>query len=127
MSKTLYFHGTPKEISWIFQSEEKTVKQKRVHADIYLDKVTDEQSRFIAFHVGLFWCIGTFLIVNHDEIDVMIDSKSMYDYLMQQFNIEDIFIEKRTGFINQLIEQRDLKINYQLIDNKDNKAAKIIK
>ena len=57
----------------------------------------------------------------------MINSKSMYDILMKNSDMLDIFIEKRIGFINQLIEQRDLKINYQLIDNKDNKAARIIK
>ena len=87
--------GNPKGISWSIQTGDKTVEQYRDHADIYLDKVNSEQSKYIALHVGIFWCIGTFIIKNEDEIIVNLDSKSMYDHLTQNSINQDSFIEKR--------------------------------
>jgi len=120
------FDGNSKAISWAIQTEDSLVEQHRDHADIFLDKVTSEQSRYIALHVGLFWCIGTFIVKNNDEIDVNIDSKSMYEHLTRNNSNQDSFIETRTGFIKQLIEQRILKINYQLIETKENFAVKLL-
>ncbi len=120
------FDGNPKRISWAIQTKNSLVEQHRDHADIFLDKVTSEQSRYIALHVGLFWCIGTFIVKNNDEIDVNIDSKSMYAHLTQNCSNQDSFIETRTGFIKRLIEQRSLKINYQLIETNENFAVKLL-
>ena len=91
---------------------------------MYLDKVTDEQSKYIALHVGIFWCIGTFRIKNEDSINVILDSKTMYDHLANEKTANDEFIKNRTSFINQLIQQRKLKINYKL--ETDNLAEKLI-
>ena len=121
-----WFDGNPKGISWAIQTEDSLVEQRRDHADIFLDKVTSEQSRYIALHVGLFWGIGTFIVKNKDEIDVNIDSKSMYEHLTRNNSNQDSFIETRTGFIKKLIEQRILKINYQLIETKENFAVKLL-
>jgi len=120
------FDGNPKGISWAIQTEDSLVEQHRDHADIFLDKVTSEQSRYIALHVGLFWGIGTFIVKNNDEIDVNIDSKSMYEHLTRNNSTLDSFIETRTGFIKRLIEQRSLKINYLLIETKENFAVKLL-
>ena len=120
------FDGNPKGISWAIQTEDSLVEQYRDHADIYLDKVTSEQSSYIALPVGFFWCIGTFIVKNNDEIDVNIDSKSMYGHLTRNNFNQDSFIETRIGFIKQLIEQWSLKINYQLIEPKENFATKLL-
>ena len=120
------FDGNSKEISWAIQTEDSLVEQHRDHADIYLNKVTSEQSSYIALHVGLFWCIGTFIVKSNDEIDVNIDSKSMYEQFTRNNFNQDSFIETRTGFIKQLIEQWSLKINYQLIEPKENFATRLL-
>jgi hypothetical protein len=88
--------------------------------------VTDEQSKYITLHVGIFWGIGRFIIKNEDIVNVMLDSKSMYDHLKGDTETSDIFIENRTWFLNQLIEQRKLDIRYHLIDPKENLASKLL-
>jgi len=126
MEHNLFSDGNQKRISWIIQSGESTDEQERDHADSYLDKVTDEQSKYITLHVGIFWGIGRFIIKNQDTVNVMLDSKSMYDHLKGNTETSDIFIENRTWFLNQLIEQRKLNIRYHLIDPKENLASKLL-
>jgi hypothetical protein len=118
--------GDPKGISWLIQTGDKTVEQYRDQTGIYMDKVNSEQSKYIALHVGIFWCIGTFIIKNEDEIIVNLDSKSMYEHLTKDTANQDSFIDTRTGFIKQLIVQRKLKINYHQIESKDNLASKLL-
>ena len=72
---------------------------------MYFEKVTDEQSKYIALHVGIFWCIGTFRIKNEDTVNVMLDSKTMFENLANGITINDEFIKNRMSFINQLINQ----------------------
>jgi len=50
----------------------------------------------------------------------------MYDHLKGNTKTSDIFIENRTWFLNQLIEQRKLNIRYHLIDPKENLATKLL-
>jgi len=127
LEHVLFSDGNAKEISWTIQTGEAIVEQKREHADLYVDKVTDEQSKYIALHVGIFWCIGTFRIKNGDTVNVMLDLKSMYEHLANKSKIVDDFIEARTDFINQLIVQRKLDIHYHLIDSKENLASSLLK
>jgi len=126
MEHNLFSDGNPKRISWIIQSGESIDEQERDHANRYMDKVTDEQSKYITLHVGIFWGIGRFIIKNEDIVNVMLDSKSMYDHLKGNTETSDIFIENRTWFLNQLIEQRKLDIRYHLIDPKENLASKLL-
>jgi len=119
--------GNPKGISWAIQTSEKLVEQFRDQAEMYLDRVTSEQAKYIAFHVGIFWSIGTFIIKNDDEVTISLDSKSMYEHLTKNTVSEDEFIETRTSFIKQLIAQRNLKINYQMIKPEENLASKLLK
>jgi hypothetical protein len=118
--------GNTKRISWTIQTGESKVEQKREHADMYVNRVTDEQSKYIALHVGIFWGIGTFRIKNGDTVNVMLDVKTMYDHLVNNSKSFDDFIEARTDFINQLIAQRKLDIHYHLIDSKENLASNIL-
>ena len=96
MEHTLFCDGNSKRISWIIQTDDYTEEEEREHVDGYLDKVTHEQSKYIALHVGIFWGIGRFVIQNEDTVNVMLDSKSMYKHLTEDSEITDEFIEKRT-------------------------------
>jgi hypothetical protein len=121
----LFFDGNSKTISWIIQTDNSTVEQKRDHAEIYLDKVTNQQSKYIGLHVGLFWGIGTFIIKNEDIVKITTDDKTVFEHLISNQKSDDEFIEKRTFFIRQLINQRKLKIKYEWVDSEKNPAKKI--
>ena len=124
MEHILFFNGDSKTISWIIQTNNSIVEQKREHAEIYLDKVTNQQSKYIGLHIGLFWGIGTFIIKNEDIVKITTDDKTIFDHLSSNQKSNDEFIEKRTFFIRQLIEQRKLKIKYDLIKSKKIDAKK---
>ena len=124
MEHVLFFDGDTKRISWVIQTNNSTIEQKREHVDIYLDKVTIRQSKYIGLHVGIFWGIGTFIIKNQDVVKIAIDDKIMYDHLSTNQKNDDKFIEKRAEFIKQLIKQRKLKVQYEMIPREKNLAAK---
>ena len=126
MYHVCYSDGNTKKISWVIQTKDSTVEQNRDHADIYKDKVTSLQSKYIALHVGLFWGIGIFIIKNEDIVKIKLDEKIMYDHFTSNSKIEDEFIEKRMQFIMQLIEQRKLKMEFEMIDSDKNLARKSI-
>ena len=111
---------------WEINNSDSKVEQTREHADIYLNKVTKQQSKIIALHVGLFWGIGRFIIKNNDEIKVIIDNKELFEILTKNKITEDKFIQTRIHFINQLIRQRKLNIKYELIKDKTNHLFKSI-
>jgi hypothetical protein len=123
MDHVYFFDGNKKRISWVIQNEKTKIEQHREHAENYLDLVSVEQSKYIALHVGIFWCIGRFIIKNGDVVKIMIDSRSIYDHLSNNTPITDTFIEIRTGFIKQLIDQRKLVIKYELIKPEQNIAT----
>ena len=124
MHHIFYSDGDAKKISWVIQTNDSIVEQNRNHVDIYKDKVTNVQSKYVALHVGLFWGIGVFIIKNEDSIKIKLDEKVMYDHFISNSKIEDEFIEKRIQFIRQLIKQRKLKIGFELIDSNKNLARK---
>ena len=126
MEHTLFFDGNQKRISWLIQSNDSTDEQERDHTYKYLGKVTNEQSKYIALHVGIFWSIGRFIIKNEDTVNVMLDSKSMYKHLTEDIKNSDEFIEKRTWYLKELIAQRKLNIKYHLIEPKDDLATKLL-
>ena len=126
MHHVFYFDGNEKKIAWTIQTSNQTIEQKREHAEIFLDKVTDLQSKYIALHVGLFWGIGTFIIKNGDSVLVKIDSDTMYEFITSNEVNQDELIKNRTYFIKHLIVQRRLKINYDRIEKKDNLARIVI-
>jgi len=121
-----YSDGNTKKISWVIQTRDSIVEQNRDHAEIYKDKVTSLQSKCIALHVGLFWGVGVFIIKNEDSIKIKLDEKIMHNHFTSNLKIEDEFIEKRIQFIRQLIEQRKLQIEFEMIDADKNLARKNI-
>jgi hypothetical protein len=126
MEHVYFSDGNTKRISWVVKTGDTVIEEERVHTDIYLDKVSDEQSKYIALHVGIFWSIGRFIIKNEDTVKIKLDSKSMFEHLAKEGQNLNTFIQVRTRFIKQLLEQRKLKIEYQLIDSKDNLASKLL-
>ena len=92
-----------------------------------MDVKNDDQSKFIALHVGLYWGIGVFIIKDGDTVDVMCDSKKMYDILNSKRETDDQIINDKIKFTNLFIEQRKLIINYHLIDNNNNLASELIR
>ena len=126
MEHVYFSDGNTKRISWVVKTGDKVIEEERVHTNIYLDKVNDEQSKYIAIHAGIFWSIGRFIIKNEDTVKIMLDSKSMFEHLSKEGQNLNAFIQERTRFLKQFLEQRKLKIEYQLIDSKDNLASKLL-
>ena len=124
MHHVFYLDGDKEKISWNIQTNESNAEQSRIHVEMYKDKVTNIQSKYIAFHVGLFWGIGTFKIKNKDKIKVMIDDKIMYEQLTSDIKIEDDLVVKKIHFIKQLAAQRKLELEFVMIDKDSNLARK---
>ena len=126
MHHIFYIFGDATKISWAIQTDDVLSHQSREHVEIYKNKVTNVQSKYIALHVGLFWGIGVFIIKNEDLIKIRLDDKSMYNQLTNDLIVDDYLIEKRIQFFKQLIAQRKLKIEFELIDSNHNLAKKNI-
>lgn len=126
MEHILFADGTGKKISWIVKTAGAVDEEMREHVEQYLDKVTSEQSKYIAVHVGIFWSIGRFIIKDEDTINVMLDSKNMFEHLSHNEDSADEFIQNRTWFLKELIKQRKLKVHYHLISPEENIAHKLI-
>jgi len=126
LQHSFFFDGNERRIAWGIQNRESKIEQAREHADIYLNKVTKEQSKLIALHVGIFWGIGRFIIKDEDHIKVMIDDKALLNYLSKNKPASDELIISRIHFISQLINQRKLKIKFEMIEPKQNFISKLI-
>ena len=132
MEHKLFLDGTKTKISWIIQTGSNIRKEFRIHPPAYysgykLDVKNDEQSKFIALHVGIYWGIGVFVIKDGDTVDVMCDSKKMYDIMNSKEETTDQIINDKIHFTNLFIEQRKLIVNYHLIDSDKNPASKLIR
>ena len=126
MNHLCYFDGDEKMISWIIQDGETKFEQTRDHAEIYLDKISKEQSKYVALHVGIFWAIGKFIIKNGDVVKIMLDLKSMYEHLTGTKQNHDHFIESRINFIKKIIEQRNLQVQFEIIEPSQNIATRLL-
>jgi len=121
----LFFDGNLKEYSWSIKTGEGVVNQIREHPPAYLSggklEIKDnEESRFVALHVGIYWGLGVFIIKDFDKIHVMCDLKEMYEILIQQCKTENQIIDDKIHFINQLVGHRNLKLEYRLINPTNN-------
>jgi len=126
MKHSYFCDGNKRKISWVIKNEEMAFNQIRDHAEIYLDKLSIEQSKYVALHVGIFWGIGRFIIKNDVFIKIMLDQKPMYEHLTGMKQNNDKFIQSKTNFIKQLIEQRCLQINFEFIRPDQNLASKLL-
>ncbi|WP_428327160.1 hypothetical protein [Nitrosopumilus sp.] len=120
MDHVFYFDGDNEKISWKIETGESIAEQNREHVQMYKNKVTNLQSKYIAFHVGLFWAIGVFIIKNEDTVKVKFNEKTMFEHFKLNQEVNDEFIRKRTQFIKQLISQRKLKMEFELVESRKN-------
>jgi hypothetical protein len=126
LNHVFYSDGNTNKISWVIQTNDSVIDQSREHTGIYKNKISNLQSKYVALHIGLFWGIGVFKIKNEDVVKIKLDEKIMYNQLNADLKIEDEFIVNRIKFIKQLTIQRKLKIQFELIKQKDNLAKKIL-
>lgn len=126
MDHLCYFDGNEKMISWVIQDDKTKFEQTRDHVEYYLNKISNEQSKYIALHVGIFWAIGRFIIKNGDAVKIMLDLKSMYEDMTGKKQNHDHFIESRINFIKQIIEQRNLQVKFEMIKPSQNIATKLL-
>ena len=124
MEHTLYLDGNLSNISWVIQTNETIVSQSRKHTENYKNRITKIESKYVALHVALFWGIGKFIIKNEDAIKIKLDEKIMYEQLKLKIMINDDFIENKIKFIQMLIKQRKLKVEFEIIDLENNLATK---
>ena len=126
MLHTIYSDGNAKRICWSIKTDQSIVEQFREQAEIYLDKITNLQSRYIALHVAIFWGIGVFIIKNGDTLRILLESDQMIDHLQTDQTSTDALIQGKKGFINQLGTMRSLKFEYEKIDQSQNIASKML-
>ncbi len=127
MEHELFFDGNLEEYSWSIKTGKAIINQIREHPPAYLsggklDIKTNEESKFVALHVGSYWGLGVFIIKDFDKVHVMCDSKEMYEILIQQRKTLDQLIDDKIHFINQLVGHRNLKLEYHLMDPTKNIA-----
>ena len=113
-------------ISWIIQTNELSIYQNRKHTGNYNNKITKIQSKYVALHVALFWGIGTFKIKNKDSIKIKLDEKIMHQQLKMKIATPDEFIKNKIKFIESLMKQRKLKVQFEIINLEDNLSTKIL-
>jgi len=129
MEHDIFFDGNVKEYSWSIKTNDKVADQIREHPPAFrsggkLDIKNNEESRFVALHVGIYWGLGVNIIKDNDVVNVMCDSKIMFEIMTGTEKIDNDIINDKVYFINQLTNLRKLKLNYQLIESKENIATK---
>ncbi|NMI83483.1 MAG: hypothetical protein EX286_02445 [Candidatus Nitrosopelagicus brevis] len=129
MEHDIFFDGNVKEYSWSIKTNDKVADQIREHPPAFrsggkLDIKNNEESRFVALHVGIYWGLGVNIIKDNDVVNVMCDSKIMFEIMTGAEKIDNDIINDKIYFINQLTNLRKLKLNYQLIESKENIATK---
>ena len=129
MKHDIFFDGNVKEYSWTIRTGKKLAEQIRTHPPAYLsggklDVKATEESKFIALHIGIYWGLGVYIIKNNDQVNVMCDSKIMYETFTKGKKSDNQIINDKVYFINQLTDLRKLKINFQLIDTKENLSTR---
>ena len=126
MHHVFYLDGNARKVSWVIQTEDSISEQSREHVEIYRDKISNLQSKYIALHIGLFWGIGVFIIKNEDHIKIKLDDKKMFEQLTSNENVKDEFCKNKIKFIKQLISQRKLEIEFELIQQENNLSKKTL-
>ena len=129
MEHDIFFDGNVKEYSWSIKTGDKIADQIREHPPAFrsggkLNIKNDEESRFVALHIGIYWGLGVNIIKDNDELNVMCDSDIMFGIMTRNEKSDNQIINDKVYFINQLTNLRRLKINYQLIESEKNIATK---
>jgi len=129
MEHDLFVDGNIKEYTWTIKTRDKLAEQIREHPHAYLsggklDVKNVEESKFIALHVGIYWGLGVYIIKDNDQVNVMCDSKTMYEVFTQGKKLDNQIINDKVHFIDHLIAHRNLKINFKMIKTNENLSSK---
>ena len=124
MEHILYSDGNFNNISWVILTNNTSIPQSRKHTINHKNKITKIQSKYVALHAALFWGIGTFIIKNEDVIKIKLDEKIMYEQLKLKIMTDDDFIKNKIKFIQMFINQRKLKVEFEIINLENNLATK---
>ena len=131
MEHELFFDGNVKEYTWAIKTGDTIANQIREHPASYLSGgklniKNNEESKFVALHVGIYWGLGVSIIKNDDKVNIKCDSKEMISILSQKKKIDNQIINDKIYFINQLTRHRKLEIIYEEIKPIENLAAKYL-
>ena len=129
MEHEIFFDGNTKEYSWSIKTENNIVDQIREHPPAFrsggkLNITNNEESKFVALHVGIYWGLGVNIIKDNDVVNVMCDSEIMFGIMTKEKKNDNEIINDKVYFINQLTNLRKLKINYKFIEPKKNIATR---
>jgi len=129
MEHEIFFDGNIKEYSWSIKTENNFVNQIRDHPPAFqsggkLNITNNEESKFVALHVGIYWGLGVKIIKEHDIVNPMCDSKMMFEIMTKGKESDNEIINDKVYFINQLTNLRKLKMNYQFIKSDKNIATR---
>ena len=129
MEHEIFFDGNTKEYSWSIKTENNIAEQIRKHPPAFrsggkLNITNNEESKFVALHVGIYWGLGVNIIKDNDVVNVMCDSEIMFGIMTKGEKSDNGIINDKVYFINQLTNLRKLKINYQFIESRNNIATR---
>ena len=129
MEHEIFFDGNTKEYSWSIKTGNNIAEQIRRHPPAFrsggkLNITNNEESKFVALHVGIYWGLGVNIIKDNDVVNVMCDSEIMFGIMTKGEKNYNEIINDKVYFINQLINLRKLKINYQFIESRKNIATR---
>ena len=129
MEHEIFFDGNTKEYSWSIKTENNIVDQIREHPPAFrsggkLNITNNEESKFVALHVGIYWGLGVNIIKDNDVVNVMCDSEIMFGIMTKEKKNDNEIINDKVYFINQLTNLRKLKMNYKFIEPKKNIATR---
>ena len=129
MEHEIFFDGNIKEYSWSIKTENNVADQIREHPPASqsggkLNITNYEESKFVALHVGIYWGLGVYIIKDNDQVNVMCDSKMVYETFTKGKKSDNQIINDKIHFINQLTDHRKLKMKFQLINTKENLSTR---
>ena len=129
MEHEIFFDGNTKEYSWSIKTENNIADQIRKHPPAFrsggkLNITNNEESKFVALHVGIYWGLGVNIIKDNDVVNVMCDSEIMFGIMTKGEKNDNEIINDKVYFINQLTNLRKLKINYKFIESRKNIATR---
>ena len=129
MEHEIFFDGNTKEYSWSIKTGNNIADQIRKHPPAFrsggkLNITNNEESKFVALHVGIYWGLGVNIIKDNDVVNVMCDSEIMFGIMTKEEKSDNEIINDKVHFINQLTNLRKLKINYKFIESRKNIATR---
>ena len=129
MEHEIFFDGNTKEYSWSIKTGNNIADQIRKHPPAFrsggkLNITNNEESKFVALHVGIYWGLGVNIIKDNDVVNVMCDSEIMFGIMTKGEKNYNEIINDKVYFINQLTNLRKLKINYKFIESRKNIATR---